>query len=139
MKHLLLAVAVLGGLTACSRSGEPEAVLEELVRVGETGRCDRVPELITKAGRDMMGPTLEAGCKAAYEQSKGKTERKLKRMNVVNKTEDGDKVTVRAEPEFEDGSKEPAQDFVLVKEDGQWRIDLLATSAGMAAGAGVPK
>lgn len=142
MKHVLIAVAVLGGLAACSRGGEPEAVIEELARVGETGRCDRLPELITKASRDMVGGKLEAACKAGIEQRKSdpkKAERKLKRLNVLNKTENGDKTTVRAEPEYEDGSKESAQDFVMVKEDGQWRIDLLATGMAANGGGGAPK
>ncbi len=142
MKHVLIALAVIGGLAACSRGGEPEAVIEELARVGETGRCDRLPELITKASRDMVGAKLETACKAGIEARKTdpkKAERKLKRLNVLNKTENGDKTTVRAEPEYEDGSKESAQDFVMVKEDGQWRIDLLATGMAANGGSGAPK
>jgi len=142
MKHLLLTIAVIGGLAACSRGGEPEAVIEELARVGETGRCDRLPQLISASSAQMVGPKLEAACKEGIEQrknnpDKAKAERKLKRINVLNKSENGDKTTVRAEPEYEDGSKEPAQDFVMVREDGQWKIDLLAT--GMAAGGGAEK
>lgn len=138
MKQLLIAVAVIGGLAACTRGGEPEAVIEELARVGETGRCDRVPELISKSSRDLAGAKLETACKEGVEKRKTdpKLQRKLKQINVLSRNDEGDKSTVRAEPEYEDGSKEPAQNFVMVKEDGQWRIDLLAT--GMAAGAGAP-
>lgn len=142
MKHLVLAVAVIGGLAACSRGGEPEAVIEELARVSETGRCDRLPELITQSSRDMVGGKLEAACKAGVEQRKNnpaKTERKLKRINVLNKTENGDKTTVRAEPEYEDGTKEQPQDFVMVKEGGEWKIDLLATGMANGAGGGAPQ
>jgi hypothetical protein len=142
MKHVLIAVAIIGGLAACSRGGEPEAVIEELARVGETGRCDRLPQLITKASRDMVGSKLETACKTGIEQRKAdpaKAERKLKRLNVLSKTENGDKTTVRAEPEYEDGSKETAQDFVMVKEDGEWKIDLLATGMAAGAGGGAPK
>ncbi len=68
MKHLLLAVAVIAGLAACSRGGEPEAVIEEMVRLGETGRCDRVPQLVTKASSETVGSLLEQACKAGVEQ-----------------------------------------------------------------------
>lgn len=142
MKHVLLAVAVVGSLAACSRGGEPETVLDEFARISETGRCERVPELITKSSRDMLGDMLQEACKAGLEARKNdpsKAEKKLKRVNVLEKTENGDKTTVRVEPEFQDGSKEPAQNFVMVKEGNEWKIDLVATGMEMMGAGGVPK
>jgi hypothetical protein len=143
MKHVLIAAALVGGLAACNRSGgEPEAVLQEFAMIGETGKCERVPELITKASRDMLGAMLESACKSSMEMRKAdpsKAEKKIKRINVLEKTENGDKTTVRAEPEFEDGSKETAQNFVMAKEDGEWKIDLIATGQGMMGAAGAPQ
>jgi hypothetical protein len=140
MKHLLLPLAVIGGLAACSRGGEPEAVIEEMVRLAETGRCDRVPQLVTKASSQGIGALLEQACKMGVEErnKSGKAAPKLKRINVLSRTESGDKTMVRAEPEYEDGSKQGAEDFVMVKEGGEWKIDLLATNMARM-GAGAPK
>jgi len=135
MKLILVTHAVLGGLAACSRGGAPEAAIEEMGRISESGNCERLPQLISASTRDTFGPKLEAACREEVERRKTnppKNERKLKQINVLQRTENGeDRVTLRAEPEFEDGSKEAAQDFVMVREEGEWRIDLLAT--GMAA------
>jgi hypothetical protein len=141
MRKFFLAVGLTVAMGACSSAAAPEAALEELVRIGESGDCQRLPQLISKSGRDMVGPKLEAGCRQAQEERKkdpAKAEKKLKRINVLNRQESGeDRVTLRAEPEYEDGSKDSAQDFVMVREEGAWKIDIMAS--GKSNGQATPK
>jgi hypothetical protein len=128
MKRLMIGLMATMSLIACARGGSPEAVVEEVMRAGETGRCDNLAENFTATSRQMIGEKLKQSCL----ESKGKEKagnKTLKTLKVVDRQEQGDRATVRLEPEFSDGSKQPAQTFVLMREDNRWRIDLLATAA----------
>jgi hypothetical protein len=139
MKRLMIGLMAAASLVACSRTTAPEAVVEEVMRASETGRCDTLADNFSASSRQMIGDKLKESCRQETEQRKGKPAQKtLKSLKVVDRKEEGDRATVRLEPEFSDGSRETAQSFVLVKEDGRWKIDLLATAAanGKSQGGG---
>ena len=136
MKRLVLTVAMVAALAACSRgSGTPAGVAEEFMRKLDSGNCTGITDYLSNSSK-AIGPKLEQACAAQVEMKKsmpdkGKT---LSSVNVLEATENGDRATVRLEGVFSDGSKEGGDALTLVREDGRWKIDILAT--GMAAGGG---
>ena len=138
MKRLILTVAMVAALAACSRgSGTPAGVAEEFMRKLDTGNCTGLGDYLSNSSK-AIAPKLEQACAAQVEMkksmpdaAKGKT---LSSVNVLEATENGDRATVRLEGVFSDGSKEGGDALTLVREDGRWKIDILAT--GMAAGGG---
>ncbi len=139
MRHFVIGLAMAATLAGCSRGGgSPEAVVEDLVRRTEAGDCKGLGDSFSASSRQMIGPKMEEACRMGAEQRKSDPakakEKSLKTLHVLEKKEEGDRATVRFQPEMNDGTRAEAQTFVLVKEEGKWRIDLLAT--GMASGAG---
>jgi hypothetical protein len=136
MKHILIGLSLAAALAGCSRGGSPAAVVEEFARKMESGSCSGVQDSLAASSRAMAGPKLEQACQAAAEMKKNDPKAKdktIKSMRVVESKEEGDRATVRMETEYSDGTKSGAdQAITLVKEDGRWKIDLMAT--GMAAG-----
>lgn len=136
MKRLMLTVAMVAALAACSRSSAtPAGVAEEFMRKLDSGNCTGLGDYLSNSSK-AIAPKLEQACAAQKEMKKsmpdkGKT---LSSVNVLEATENGDRATVRLEGVFSDGSKEGGEALTLVREDGRWKIDILAT--GMAAGAG---
>ncbi len=136
MKRLILTVAMSAALAACSgASGSPAGVAEEFMRKLDTGNCTGLGDMLSNSSK-AIAPKLEQACSAQAEMKKsmpdkGKT---LSSVNVLEATENGDRATVRLEGVFSDGSKEGGDALTLVREDGRWKIDILAT--GMAAGGG---
>jgi hypothetical protein len=107
----------------------------------ETGDCNGLRDYIASNSREVMGPKLEQVCSIAKtERDKNPDKAKqegLKQIHVVETKEEGDKATLKIEPERNNGRREPAGTFVMVKEDGRWKIDLLATGQAMGAGGGL--
>lgn len=138
MKRLILSVAMVAALGACSRgSATPAGVAEEFMRKLDSGNCTGLGDYLSNSSK-AIAPKLEQACTAQTEMkknmpdaAKGKT---LSSVNVLESTENGDRATVRLEGVFSDGSKEGGDALTMVREDGRWRVDILAT--GMAAGAG---
>ncbi len=136
MKRLVLTVAMVAALAACSRgSGTPAGVAEEFMRKLDSGSCTGLGDYLSNSSK-AIAPKLEQACTAQVEMKKsmpdkGKT---LSSVNVLEATENGDRATVRLEATFSDGSKEGGEALTLVREDGRWKIDILAT--GMSAGGG---
>lgn len=138
MKRILLGLSLTIALMACSRGGgSPAAVVEDFARKMESGSCSGVQDMLTASSRGVAGPKLEQACQAAAEmrkndpKAKGKT---IKAMKVLESKEEGDRATVRLETEYSDGTKEAGDAITLVREDGRWKIDLMAT--GMSGGGG---
>ena len=142
MKRVMIALALAGCVAACSRASTPEAVIEEFMRASETGRCDSLPDMFTSDSRQMLGEKLKQSCRESADQRKaGKGEqRTLKSLAVLDRQEQGDKVTLRVQPTLSDNSTQPAMPFVLLRQDGRWRIDLMQTAAanGKNEGPGGP-
>lgn len=138
MKRLILTVSMVAALAACSRgSGTPAGVAEEFMRKLDSGSCTGLGDYLSNSSK-AIAPKLEQACTAQTEMkknmpdaAKGKT---LSSVNVLESTENGDRATVRLEGVFSDGTKEGGEALTMVREDGRWKIDILAT--GMAAGAG---
>jgi hypothetical protein len=141
MKRLAIGIAMTAALVACSGSGgTPQAAAEEFLRKMSTGDCEGLREYISANGRELVGPKIEQGCgmaKTERDKDPAKAQKEgLKEVHVVEAKEEGDKATLKIEPERNDGRREPAGTFVMVKEEGRWRIDLLATGQAMGAGMG---
>lgn len=139
MKRIILSLSLTMALVACSSGNSPAAVVEDFARRMESGNCSGVQEHLSASSRGMVGPKLEQACQQAAEMKKNDPKAKdktIRSMRVVESKEEGDRATVRMETEYSDGTKSGAdQALTLVKEDGRWKIDLLAT--GMAAGGGM--
>jgi hypothetical protein len=139
MKRLAIGFALTTALVACSGSGgTPAAAVEEFMKKVEAGECDGLRDYISASGRELAGPSIEQVCGVAKEQRAKNPEKAkqegLKQIHVVESKEEGDKATLKFEPERNDGQRESAGTFVMVKEDGRWRIDLLGTAQAMGAG-----
>ena len=142
MKRLAVVLAMTVALVACSRGGgTPAAAVEEFLKKIESGDCDGLRDYISANSREFMGPKLEQVCgiaKVERDKSPDKAKQEgLKQIHVVETKEEGDKATLKIEPERNDGRREAAGTFVVVKEDGRWKIDLLATGEAMGGGAGL--
>lgn len=124
MKPAMLALTLVAfGLGACGSAGAPEDAVEEMFLAAQDGQCEGFGDRFTKDIRDAAGPKLDQMCQQAATEAKTKgNARKLKELHVLNRTENGDQVTLRVQPEFEDGTKEKEEDIRVVKEDGRWRI-----------------
>jgi hypothetical protein len=150
MKRLAIGLAMTAALLACKGSGgTPAAAVEEFMKKIETGDCNGLRDYIAANSRDIAGPKLEQVCgMAKTERDKSPEKAKeegLKQIHVVEAKEEGDKATLKIEPERNNGRRESAATFVMVKEDNRWKIDLLATgqamggaAGGMGAGPGAP-
>ena len=141
MKRVLIALAMAAAVAGCSRTSSPESVVEEFMRAGETGRCDALPDLLTTESRQMLGDKLKQSCQQSAQQNKAKEGQKtLRSLQVLDRREDGDKVTLRLQPTFSDNSTQPPASFVLLRQEGRWRLDLMQTAAanGKNEGMGGP-
>lgn len=140
MKRLAIGLAMTAALIACSGGGgTPEAAVEEFMRKIESGDCNGLRDYIAANGRDLVGPKLEQVCgiaKTERDKSPEKAEQQgLKEIHVVENKQEGEKATLKIEPERNNGTRESAATFVMVKEEGRWKIDLLATGQAMGGGA----
>lgn len=140
MKKLLITVSMVVALGACSRGGgTPAGVVEEFMRKMESGSCSGLGDYLSAQSKAVAGPKLEQGCTAAAEMrkadpSKGKS---ISSINVLEAKEEGDRATVRLEAQYSDGTKEGGDPIVLVRENGAWKIDLLAGMSGGPGGGGM--
>src|SRR5690606_34632489 len=88
----------------------------------------------------MAGDKLESMCKLGVEERKNAPDadqQRLKAVNILEAKEEGDRATVRAETESNAGEKS-TETFTLVREEGSWRIALLAGARGGPGGPAGP-
>lgn len=128
MKRFALGLCLIGATTACSGASAPEGVVETFMLGMQDRRCDGVADSLTATSRRMAGSKVEAACRRGVMKARGK---QLAGLTLVDKQEDGNRATVRLQPRYADGSTDAPQSFVLLREDGGWKLDLLAT--GVAA------
>lgn len=140
MKRLVLTISMVAALAACSRSSStPAGVAEEFMRKIASGDCAGLGDYLSASSRS-IAPKLEQGCtlQAAERKNGPDKDKTLSSVNVLEATENGDRATVRIEGVFSDGSKEGGETLTLVREEGRWRIDLLAGKSGGGGAGPVP-
>lgn len=138
MKRLVLTVAMAAALAACSgASSTPAGVAQEFMRKLSSGDCTGISSYLA-ASNQSIAPKLEQACtvQAAQKKNNPGQEKTLTSVNVLESTENGDRATVRLEGVFSDGSKEGGETLTLVREEGRWRVDLLAAKGSGRSGAG---
>lgn len=142
MKRIVLGLSLVVALAACSRGGNPAAVVEDFARKMDSGNCTGIQDSLSSSSRAMVGSKLEQACSAAAEMKKNDPKAKdktIRSMRVVESKEEGDRATVRLETEYSDGTKSGGSEAVtLVKEDGRWKIDLMATGMAQSGGLNGP-
>lgn len=142
MKRIAIGLLLAGVTVGCSGSGGsgPGAVVQDFAQRLEGGNCDGLREVISSNGREMAGPKLEQVCKMGAEARKTDPEKAkqqgLKELHILEEKVEGERATVRVQAEQNNGQKDGAPaTFILVQEENQWKIDLLAT--GQQAGGGM--
>ena len=142
MKRLILGLAVVAAIGACSRGGgTPGAVVEDFARRLDSGNCTGLRDVFANNSRELVGEKIESVCQLGVEQRKSMPnadQQRLKTVHIMETKEEGDRATVRADIETNAGQRQGAQTFVLVRENGAWKIDLLATGQMNRGGAGGP-
>jgi hypothetical protein len=141
MKQLAIGLAMTAVLAGCSGSTAdgPAAAAEVFMKKINTGDCNGLRDDISASGRDILGPTMERACgtvKSQLDQNPELAKQGIKQIHVVENKEEGDKATVKFEPERNDGQRGGTGTLVMVKEDGRWKVDLFASVQAMTAGNG---
>jgi hypothetical protein len=106
----------------------PESTVEALFDAGQDRDCEAAGELLSSSTFDAMGGREAAlqQCQAALEQEGGLFSAEGAELVSTDVTsEDDSTATVSAEVRTPDGETNN-QDYNLVKEDGEWKIDLSA-------------
>jgi hypothetical protein len=145
MKRIALGLVMAASVAACSGAGGgsgPADVAEQFIRKFDTGNCDGMQDLLAASSRAAAGAELEKGCRAVAEMRKSAPDlmksAQLKDLRVLETKEEGDRAIVRLEAEMADGRKDSGAPLVLVREDGNWRLDLQATEANARASGMMP-
>jgi hypothetical protein len=144
MKRNVLLLAVVAAVGACSgepMASTPGATIEELTRKLDTGRCVGLREYFTSNMRETFGDKIDQGCTKNIERRRKLPDpdsQRLKQVTIHDTQEQGDRAIVLATFENRAGEKEGPQSYVLVREEGRWRLDLLATTQLNRAGAAGP-
>jgi hypothetical protein len=138
MKRLILSVSILAAIAGCSRaSSTPAGVVEDFMRKMESGNCSGIGDALSASSKSVAGPKLEQACAAAGEMRKADPKAKtISSIKVLESTENGDRATVRLEATYSDGTKDGGEPITVVRENGAWKIDLMATGMGGGGGMG---
>lgn len=136
MKRLIFTVSLVAAVAGCSRaSSTPAGVVEDFMRRMENGNCSGIGDSLAASSKSVAGPKLEQACAAAGEMRKADPKAKtVSSVNVLEATENGDRATVRLEAVYSDGTKSGGEPIVVVRENGAWKIDLMATGMGSSGG-----
>jgi hypothetical protein len=116
---LAIALLIIAG---CGRS--PSETVKQFAAAGKAMDTDKMKTLLSKDSVAKMGPILDMA-KSLKAANKDKTAPTPDYGDVTVKSEDvtGDKATVTAVATEKDGTKHESK-INLVKEDGEWKIDL---------------
>jgi Domain of unknown function (DUF4878) len=136
MNRIALGLTLALAMAACSRgSSTPEGAVQEFVLAVQSGRCDGLSDYLASNSRATLGPKFETACRSGKMKNEGG--KQLASFKTIDKQENGDRATVRLQEQFSDGTTGDTNSFVMVREDGRWRLDLFATGmAGRQGGAG---
>lgn len=132
MKRWALCLALAFAQTGCSGARAPEHVVETFMLSLHEGRCDDIDADLAASSRRSYGPMVEAFCRQGGAQKSAR--KQLAGMTLIDKQEEGERATMSLQPHYADGSSGAPQRFVAVREDGTWKIDVLATGQGRLIG-----
>src|SRR5690349_13810015 len=135
MKQMLSAFLLAIVLFSCKSgpSGSPKATVSSFINAAREGNLAEVKKYISKSDVSMLdiGETLLA--KLDPEASKGMKDKMMKefkektkdaKVEIKDEKTDGDNATVNVQ--FTNNGKTETHPFSLVREEGQWKISLLA-------------
>ena len=123
---LALVLAALVGLGGCRHELSPAQVVAAFGEAAARGDRDAAMGYLTDRSRDVLAGWLAMS--DAYETTRVQPLRRLGPVRVEGVQVDGNRATVRARCHGR------AEDYVLVREAGAWRIDLLDLGGGAAPG-----
>ena len=128
MKRFVTGVALALAVAACSGGSSPEGVVETFMLSLQEGRCDGIGDNLSVSSRRMAGSKIEAVCRQGV--LKDRSGKQLSAMKLIDKQEDGDRATLNLQRQYADGSTGEPQRFAMVREDGAWKLDLIAMGRG---------
>jgi hypothetical protein len=124
MKLTVIGGGLLAVLAGCGSPQSPEAAIEDMYRAIDGGNCSGFQDRFSQASRQTLGPKLDTICQTVSAQLKTKgDEQRLKQLHILEKTEDGDRVTMRVQPEMRDGHREDAAQVRMIRENGAWKVE----------------
>lgn len=136
MKKIIVLLCIVSGLAACNGKtdqGSPTAAMDAMFTAMKNGNMDDIKKFITKKdialieSLEKMANSIDSGAIQKMKIKMGdRFKDKVKDVKYTLKNEkiDGDKATVEAEVTEE--GKVNTHTFNLVKEDGDWKISLMA-------------
>ena len=128
---IIIAGAAFAGWWFLMRGGGgPEATIDRFVAAVKAGNFEGMKSTLSKSSTSMFA-MIPGGEKAAMEGMK--RDSSVANIKVIKTTYEGENAIV----EVEEVGKKPSgmagmggpTELVLIKEDGQWKIDLMATGA----------
>ncbi len=123
---LALVLAALVGLGGCRHELSPAQVVGAFGEAAARGDREAAMQYLTERSRDVLAGWLAMS--DAYETTRVQPLRRLGPVRVESVRVDVDRATVRARCHGR------AEEYVLVREAGAWRIDLLDLDRGAALG-----
>ena len=118
----LLAFLTAAGAAGCRRAASPEQVVETVVQEAQAGRLEAFLDHFARESQVRLGMFWALSVHYGYLRSYS-----LQHMSTLQVTatrREGE----RAEVDVTDGDREGT--LFLIKEDGEWKIDLLENDGG---------
>ena len=125
--RLLCSLVILGlvlGMVGCAASRSPSEVVTQFYLLASKGRYEAASKYLSPEAKLMFGvvTSLAEGLRQFALDEFGS--RAIRRVEILSERINGNQAEVHYILHYADGDQDPENSDILVKEKGQWKIEL---------------